>query len=85
MKWIKTHLQEQPQHANQITLNFLSFVSAGTFWPVTGAKAINDLVFREIVTNHRAAHRLGVIAMDFAGNTLGFIEEIIKHNTFANR
>ena len=63
---------------NRIVLNFLSYAHFGAT-PGRNAEAMNPLI-NEYIKNDRPDSILGTLAMDFATNTPGFIEEIIRHN-----
>lgn len=71
---------KETRDSEKILINFLSFVSPGSIAIHYGALAINRAIFEKIKGKPKN-HCLGVMPMDFAGNTAGFIEEIIKHNT----
>jgi hypothetical protein len=62
---------------NRIVLNFLSYAHFGAT-PGRNAAAMNPLIYEYI--KERTNSKLGILPMDFATNTPGFIEEIIRHN-----
>jgi 1-phosphatidylinositol phosphodiesterase len=76
---IKTMLAGS-SYAQGLVLNFLSYAHFGAT-PGRNAEAMNPAIFDYIKTID-PGHCLGVMPMDFATNTPGFIEEIIRHNSF---
>lgn len=77
LKAIKEMFQ-LPVIGNQFILNFLSYAHFGAT-PGRNAEAMNPAIFAYIKTLASDCP-LGVVPMDFATNTPGFIEEIIGHN-----
>ncbi|HLK60484.1 MAG TPA: phosphatidylinositol-specific phospholipase C domain-containing protein [Chthonomonadaceae bacterium] len=65
--------------SGQIVLNFLSYAHGGAT-PGRNAEAMNPDIFAYI-QGIDPSRCLGVLPMDFATNTPGFIEEIIRHNS----
>ena len=63
---------------NRFVLNFLSYAHAGAT-PGRNAEAMNPLI-NQYIAKKRPNSILGILPMDFATNTPGFIEEIIRHN-----
>ena len=77
---IKAMLSGTLYNQGKIVLNFLSYAHGGAT-PGRNAEAMNPEIYRYI-QNIAQTHCLGVLPMDFATNTPGFIEEIIRHNYF---
>ena len=62
---------------NRFALNYLSYAHGGAT-PGRNAEAMNPVIYQYIAK--RPDSILGILPMDFATNTPGFIEEIIRHN-----
>lgn len=77
---IKAMLSGSFYQQGKIVLNFLSYAHGGAT-PGRNAEAMNPEIHRYI-QHIDPSHCLGVLPMDFATNTPGFIEEIIRHNYF---
>jgi 1-phosphatidylinositol phosphodiesterase len=77
---IKTLLSGSAYQTGRIVLNFLSYAHGGAT-PGRNAEAMNPEILKYIQTLPET-HCLGVLPMDFATNTPGFIEAIIRHNSF---
>lgn len=64
---------------NRIALNFLSYAHFGAT-PWANAEVMNPRINEHIKQQRFAQSPVGLLAMDFVGNTPGFVDEITRHN-----